>query len=152
VHDAVTLQRNAYPGISFAFDMPAEPWMANCDARLMGRALTNVLKNAVEAIAARAIQDGAALAGVVRVALERHGEGMRITVTDNGVGLPSAERHRLTEPYVTTRTKGTGLGLAIVKKVMEDHGGAVVLDDAPGGGAVVTLQLPPTAAQQAAAE
>ncbi|MBL8628972.1 MAG: hypothetical protein JNM81_05050, partial [Rhodospirillaceae bacterium] len=66
----------------------------------------------------------------------------QIRVSDNGVGLPAHERHRLTEPYVTTRTKGTGLGLAIVKKIVEDHGGTVTLDDAPvGSGALVTLTL-----------
>jgi two-component system nitrogen regulation sensor histidine kinase NtrY len=152
VHDAVALQRNAYPKLAFAFDMPAEPHVANCDARLLGRALTNVLKNAVEAIDARAGQDAAAPAGAIRVSLAARGPDTVIAVADNGVGLPSAERHRLTEPYVTTRAKGTGLGLAIVKKVMEDHGGSVSLDDAPGGGAVVTLQLPPLKPQQAAAE
>jgi two-component system nitrogen regulation sensor histidine kinase NtrY len=62
-----------------------------------------------------------------------------ISVEDNGRGLPRTERSRLTEPYVTTRTKGTGLGLAIVKKIMEDHGGDLTLGDRPGGGAAVTL-------------
>ncbi|MDX2144226.1 MAG: PAS domain-containing sensor histidine kinase [Rhodospirillaceae bacterium] len=152
VHDAVTLQRNAYPKIQFALALPELPHVARCDARLMGQALTNVLKNAVEAIEARAAQDAAAPPGIIRVAIERRGEDTVITVTDNGVGLPNAERHRLTEPYVTTRTKGTGLGLAIVKKVMEDHGGSIALDDAPGGGAAVSLQLPAAATQQAAAE
>jgi two-component system nitrogen regulation sensor histidine kinase NtrY len=65
-----------------------------------------------------------------------------ITVEDNGKGLPTIDRDRLTEPYVTTRTKGTGLGLAIVKKIMEDHGGRLVLEDRPGGGARVSLVFP----------
>jgi len=64
---------------------------------------------------------------------------LTVCVADNGCGLPKAERNRLTEPYVTTRTKGTGLGLAIVKKIMEDHGGSLILDDRPGGGASVRL-------------
>jgi two-component system nitrogen regulation sensor histidine kinase NtrY len=62
-----------------------------------------------------------------------------IEVEDNGPGFPKAERHRLTEPYVTTRERGTGLGLAIVKKIMEDHGGDLRLDDSPKRGAKATL-------------
>ena len=75
-----------------------------------------------------------------------HPEDDRVTVTvsDNGKGLPTDERDRLTEPYVTTRAKGTGLGLAIVKKIMEDHGGELVLTDRPGGGASVSLIIPRT--------
>jgi len=67
-----------------------------------------------------------------------------LSVQDDGVGLPVADRDRLTEPYVTHKPKGTGLGLAIVKKIMEDHGGRIILDDRPdqGPGAVATLCLP----------
>ena len=77
------------------------------------------------------------------VALEPNGAHFRLRVTDNGIGLPPEHRHRLTEPYVTTRAKGTGLGLAIVRKIMEDHGGEITLGDAEGGeGAEVTLTFP----------
>ena len=66
-----------------------------------------------------------------------------IEVIDNGIGFPKAERHRLTEPYMTTRKKGTGLGLAIVRKVLEDHHGNLILDDAPDGqGAMVRMVFP----------
>jgi len=150
VHDAVSLQRNAYPRIEIAFAMPETPVTAPCDARLIGQALTNVLKNAVEAIDARAAQSGAPFIGRIEVTLERADGAGIIRICDNGIGLPQAERHRLTEPYVTTRVKGTGLGLAIVKKIIEDHGGTVALDDAPGGGAVVTLTLADTVAARAA--
>jgi two-component system nitrogen regulation sensor histidine kinase NtrY len=72
---------------------------------------------------------------------------VKIVATDSGCGLPDADRSRLTEPYMTTRTKGTGLGLAIVNKVMEDHGGELWLEDAPQdegweSGARVTLIFP----------
>jgi two-component system nitrogen regulation sensor histidine kinase NtrY len=77
--------------------------------------------------------------------LEVDDERVAIIIADNGKGLPQEERDRLTEPYVTTRTKGTGLGLAIVKKVMEDHGGELVLEDRPSGvGAQVRLVIPKT--------
>ena len=72
---------------------------------------------------------------------------MRIGVTDDGIGLPQEDRERLTEPYVTHKPKGTGLGLAIVKKIMEDHGGRLVLDDradGPGAVASLTMPLPPS--------
>jgi len=140
VHDAVSLQRNAYPKIALAFDMPAEPISTACDSRLIGQALTNVLKNAVEAIDGHAAQSPG-FKGRITIELAREDDMCRIRVIDNGIGLPQSERHRLTEPYVTTRVKGTGLGLAIVKKIVEDHGGTVALDDAPDGGAVVTLML-----------
>jgi two-component system nitrogen regulation sensor histidine kinase NtrY len=65
-----------------------------------------------------------------------------IEVQDNGLGLPSEHPGRLTEPYVTTREKGTGLGLAIVKKIMEEHGGSLVMRNQPGGGASVELAFP----------
>ena len=57
-----------------------------------------------------------------------------VIVEDNGKGLPQQGRERLTEPYVTTRTKGTGLGLAIVKKIMEDHQGELVAGGWGDGG------------------
>jgi two-component system nitrogen regulation sensor histidine kinase NtrY len=139
VLDAVMLQRNAYPKISFSSSIPPESVLAKCDARLLGQALTNVLKNGMEAIEARLAQNPDSGAGEIRVELSRGDGTCIIRVTDNGVGLPKDERHRLTEPYVTTRTKGTGLGLAIVKKIVEDHGGSLSLDDAPQAGAQVTL-------------
>jgi two-component system nitrogen regulation sensor histidine kinase NtrY len=71
-----------------------------------------------------------------------------IAIRDNGIGLPTEQRHRLTEPYVTTRAKGTGLGLAIVRKILEDHGGELSLEDsfdeATGeiAGALIRMQFP----------
>jgi two-component system, NtrC family, nitrogen regulation sensor histidine kinase NtrY len=141
VHDAVSLQRNAYPKIEITFSMPPEPVTTACDYRLIGQALTNVLKNAVEAIDSRAAQNAEFSGGKIAVEITRVDGQCLIRVRDNGIGLPQSERHRLTEPYVTTRTKGTGLGLAIVKKIIEEHGGSVSLGDETGGGAVVTLTL-----------
>jgi two-component system nitrogen regulation sensor histidine kinase NtrY len=100
------------------------------------------LKNACEAIEARkATGDDAK--GRVSVLLEVDEERFSIRVIDNGIGLPPEHRHRLTEPYVTTRAKGTGLGLAIVRKIVEDHGGEIAIDDAPEHqGAQVRLTFP----------
>jgi two-component system nitrogen regulation sensor histidine kinase NtrY len=111
--------------------------VAPCDRRLFGQALTNLLQNAADAVAMR---PGA---GRIEIAVTGTSEEVRVSVTDDGVGLPQQDRARLTEPYVTHKPKGTGLGLAIVKKIMEDHAGRLALDDrTEGPGAVATLVLP----------
>ena len=112
----------------------------DCDRRQVGQVLTNILKNAAEAIEGRDEQAGRELPpGEISLKLTEEGSIVRIVVQDNGRGLPQEGRDRLTEPYMTTRSKGTGLGLAIVKKIMEDHGGEIVLEDREGGGARVSL-------------
>jgi two-component system nitrogen regulation sensor histidine kinase NtrY len=86
------------------------------------------------------------LKGRIHARLVADDGGVVFEVEDNGVGLPSKDRDRLTEPYVTSREKGTGLGLAIVKRILEDHGGELELADArEGRGALATLRLPPAA-------
>jgi two-component system nitrogen regulation sensor histidine kinase NtrY len=143
LQQAVFLQRVAYPQITFETHIPRELIWFECDGRLVSQALTNVLKNATESIAARGAE-GDDTPGRIAVAIETSDVQVAIKVSDNGVGLPAEHRHRLTEPYVTTRAKGTGLGLAIVRKIMEDHGGEIVLEDAAedGKGAQVTLAFP----------
>ncbi len=143
--EALILQRSAHPEIVWSTDIPERGPMAPCDRRLLGQALTNLLVNAADSVRMRARPEGAP--GHIGVAVTQEGGCVRIAVTDDGVGLPQADRDRLTEPYVTHKPKGTGLGLAIVKKIMEDHGGSVTLDDRSGTvgdteGAVVTLSLP----------
>ncbi len=143
LHQAVFLQRVAHPQIAFETNAPVDIVHFECDGRLVSHALTNVLKNATEAIAAReaAGTDGQ---GRIAVTLAQTGDRLVYRIADNGVGLPPEHRHHLTEPYVTTRAKGTGLGLAIVKKIVEDHGGEVTLADRSDGeqGAEVRLSFP----------
>jgi two-component system nitrogen regulation sensor histidine kinase NtrY len=142
LQQAVFLQRVANPDITFTTSAPKEAVHFEGDGRLIAQALTNVLKNAGEGIAAR-LAKGDNRPGAIHVAVEQGGSGFTYRIRDNGVGLPPEHRHRLTEPYVTTRAKGTGLGLAIVRKIMEDHGGAIILADSDDGpGAQVTLTLP----------
>jgi two-component system nitrogen regulation sensor histidine kinase NtrY len=147
LQQAVFLQRVANPAITFSTDAPKAPVWFEGDGRLISQALTNVLKNAGEGIAAR-IARGDDEPGKINIAIapshkENGGATFAFRVTDNGIGLPPEHRHRLTEPYVTTRAKGTGLGLAIVRKIMEDHGGEITLADVEGGeGAEVTLTFP----------
>ena len=98
------------------------------DRRLISQALTNIIKNAAEAIAAVPTSEFGR--GRIRVSAFRDGGDIVIDVIDNGIGLPKENRSRLLEPYVTTREKGTGLGLAIVGRILEDHGGRIELGDA----------------------
>lgn len=139
---ALFLQRNAHPKVTFSFSQPDGRPTVPCDSRQLSQAVTNLLQNAADAIDGR-VADGRDLPkGQVRMTLDYADGEAWIMVEDNGKGLPTVDRDRLTEPYVTTRAKGTGLGLAIVKKIMEDHGGRLVLEDRPGGGARVSLAFP----------
>jgi two-component system nitrogen regulation sensor histidine kinase NtrY len=136
---AVFLQQSAHPQTTYHVSLPEGVVMLSCDAALMSRALNNLLQNAADAIEGRLGDNSGGLPGEIWLTVTRGTGQVTISVEDNGRGLPRTERSRLTEPYVTTRTKGTGLGLAIVKKIMEDHGGDLTLGDRPGGGAAVTL-------------
>ncbi len=143
IEQAMFLLRGAHADIEFEFEHPATSVIASCDGEQIGRALTNLLQNAVDAVTIRQPEkSGPAKPGRISVRLIDDGAVLAIEVEDNGRGLPKADRHRLTEPYVTTRDQGTGLGLAIVKKIMEDHGGDLNLADSPQGGARIRLIFP----------
>lgn len=139
---ALFLQRTAHTDIDFEMIAPEAAPIVACDARLIGQALTNLLKNAGESIQGRTGSPAELPRGRVTIRVQPGDREMVVSVEDNGKGLPEQERHILTEPYVTTRSKGTGLGLAIVKKIMEEHGGELTLEDRDGGGAVVKLIFP----------
>ncbi len=130
VRQAVFLMRVGNSEIDIDSDIAEDPMPARFDRRLMSQALTNLIKNATEAIAAVPPADLGK--GSIRVFATREGGDIVIDVVDNGIGLPKENRSRLLEPYVTTREKGTGLGLAIVGRIVEDHGGSIELHDASG--------------------
>ncbi|MBN7760010.1 PAS domain-containing sensor histidine kinase [Nitratireductor aquibiodomus] len=141
--------------ITFERQISDTPLMGRFDARLLGQAFGNIIKNAAEAIDAAERQNGQQ--GAIRIAARMNGRFIQIEVIDNGKGLPRENRQRLLEPYMTTREKGTGLGLAIVKKIIEDHGGRLELHDAPddfhgGGGAMIRIILPAAGDAGSAAE
>jgi len=155
IKHAVFLQRVANPQITYAVLVPDEAVSVECDGRLVSQALTNVLKNAGEAVRARFGIDGdegqLADGGRIEIRIVQDAGRVSVEVADNGIGLPKEDRNRLTEPYVTKRVKGTGLGLAIVKKIMEDHKGSLSLEDAAktdetgatrDSGALVRLSFP----------
>jgi len=128
VRQAVFLMRVGHPEIDIDAEIAEDPMPARFDRRLMSQALTNLIKNATEAITA--VPPAELGKGAIRVYAARDEGDIIIDVVDNGIGLPKENRSRLLEPYVTTREKGTGLGLAIVGRIVEDHGGSIELRDA----------------------
>ncbi|WP_372885441.1 ATP-binding protein [Shimia sp.] len=144
----VLLQEAGQPGVSFETEICEGPVPADLDEAMIAQALTNLIKNAGEAIESRIDAGvGGDFRPRLRVACAVVGDWAEIRICDNGIGLPQ-DRARLFEPYVTTRDKGTGLGLPIVKKIIEEHGGSLVLDDAPvfegdtRAGAMALIRLP----------
>jgi two-component system, NtrC family, nitrogen regulation sensor histidine kinase NtrY len=128
VRQVVFLLRVAHPDIDLDVELESESMPARFDRRLISQALTNIIKNATEAIGA--VPPAELGRGRIAVRARRDGIDVVIDVIDNGIGLPKENRARLLEPYVTTREKGTGLGLAIVGRILEEHGGRLELRDA----------------------
>ncbi|MBO9449510.1 PAS domain-containing sensor histidine kinase [Tropicibacter sp. R16_0] len=131
VRDAVLLQQTGQPDLRIVADLPDDPITTDVDGTMLSQALTNLIKNAGEAI--ETLKEKGApdnLEPQIHVSLTNSDAGIVIKIADNGIGLPE-DRARLFEPYVTTRDEGTGLGLPIVKKIIEEHGGTLTLEDAP---------------------
>lgn len=141
---AIFLERNRGTDVRFEIDLPDADIHVDCDARQISRVLTNVLKNAAESILGAREEKMNGVIGEVHLRMDilNDGERVQIVIDDDGRGLPSDQRDRLTEPYVTTRTRGTGLGLAIVKKIIEEHNGGLTLSDREPRGAQIVLTLP----------
>ncbi|MEL7281972.1 MAG: ATP-binding protein, partial [Pseudomonadota bacterium] len=155
LREAVLLQEAGQPDVDFATAFHEGDIWAEVDATMISQALTNLIKNAGEAI--ESLQEKGAPEGhrpKIKVTSRVAGEEAVIEISDNGIGLPE-DRSRLFEPYVTTREKGTGLGLPIVKKIIEEHGGTLSLEDAepfedgahPGAKAIICLPILVGAAQ-----
>jgi two-component system nitrogen regulation sensor histidine kinase NtrY len=153
VRDAVTLQEAGQPDVTITADIPAAGQLVDVDATMISQALTNLIKNAGEATETYVEKKNPVdFNPRIKVAMTYDGTTAQIVISDNGIGLPT-DRARLFEPYVTTRSSGTGLGLPIVKKIIEEHGGTLVLTDAAdfdgaghvGAAAVITLPLGPLA-------
>ena len=148
VASSVSLQQAGQPNVLINLSQPKAPIIISLDATLINQALTNILKNAGEAIEARKKRDSSSsYIGVIDVVLLDEPNSVLLKISDNGIGLPQ-DRSRLFEPYVTTREKGTGLGLAIVKKIIEEHGGVLKLEDSELSetrdtiGALISIKLP----------
>ncbi len=145
--EAMFLHEVANPSIRFSITAPSPSPMLICDRRQLAQALSNIVKNGVEAIAQR---EGAVDPDIA-MTLSADADGVvTICVADAGIGLPM-QRDRIVEPYMTTRPGGTGLGLAIVKKIIEEHMGTIHFADREGGGTVVTIRIDPAALESAIA-
>jgi two-component system nitrogen regulation sensor histidine kinase NtrY len=152
VRQVAFLMRVGNTDIDIDVDITEDRMPARFDRRLISQGLTNIIKNATEAIAA--VPPAELDRGRIHISAARENGDIVIDVIDNGIGLPSESRNRLLEPYVTTREKGTGLGLAIVGKILEDHGGGIELHDAsaktPGArGAWIRLRFAAEAVTEA---
>ncbi len=147
LRDAVFLREMGNNDVTFLREFGDKPLEGSFDARMLGQAVGNLIKNAVEAIEAVPAEERRGGKVLVRSAYDEGQDSFVVDVIDNGRGLPVENRHRILEPYMTMREKGTGLGLAIVKKIIEEHGGQLELHDAPaefdhGRGAMIRIVLP----------
>jgi two-component system nitrogen regulation sensor histidine kinase NtrY len=150
VQEPIVLFREGHPDIQYVLRLPDKPIIMSFDRRLITRAVTNLVKNASEAVVSaketHAKTNG--WRGRIETIVTPQSDRVMIEVIDNGIGLPKQNRTRLLEPYVTTKgNKGTGLGLAMVQKITEQHGGTLTLEDAPPapgrtGGALIRITLP----------
>ncbi|WP_416797833.1 ATP-binding protein [Ciceribacter azotifigens] len=147
LRDAVFLREMGNNDVTFLREFGDKPLEGSFDARMLGQAVGNIIKNAVEAIEAVPAEERRGGKVLVRSTYDEGQDSFVVDVIDNGRGLPVENRHRILEPYMTMREKGTGLGLAIVKKIIEEHGGQLELHDAPaefdhGRGAMIRIVLP----------
>ncbi len=148
LRDAVFLREMGNTHVQFERELGDERLEGMFDARMLGQAFGNLIKNAVEAIEGVPSDQAREQPKIlVRSSLDPDRDRFTVDVIDNGRGLPVENRHSILEPYMTMREKGTGLGLAIVKKIIEDHGGQIELHDAPadfdqGRGAMIRVHLP----------
>ena len=149
VRQIVFMMRIASPDVEIHDRLPDEPVLATFDRRLLSQAVQNIIKNAGEAIAA--VPEEGRGAAEIDVSVVEEGGDVVIDVADSGKGFPAEGRHRLLEPYMTTREGGTGLGLAIVGKILEDHGGRIeLLDNPKRRGGLVRLRFARTRQENAA--
>ena len=138
---AATLRRSvrlvedsfAESGVRIRKSIPGDGASFDGEEKKLQQCFLNCMLNARQAM-----EEGGELA----VDLRAEGDAWIVSFADTGPGIPAGDRHRVFEPFFTTRPSGSGLGLSIVRRVIEDHGGAVAIGDRPGGGAVVTLTLP----------
>lgn len=141
VADVVFAREGIAKNIEIQNKISKTPIMVNCDAGQITQVLTNIIKNAEEAISEKQAADKNAEKGVIKVKISKVLNKCAIAIKDNGNGFPAEIKERITEPYITTKSKGTGLGLAIVKKIVEDHGGTIEFKNVSGG-ACVYLSFP----------
>ena len=136
INNVLTLQKQAYPQLRFVWAPPQNKVALPVDAQQFIQALTNIIKNAIEAVALVKKGEG----GIIEIELLNDENTLSVLVKDNGCGLPKEmSPEQLIKPYITRGKKGTGLGLAIVQKIMDDHQGSLTLENLANGGTMITL-------------
>ena len=129
--DVILLFEISSPAIKIKLKNPHGDINVNVDETMINQAFTNLIKNAGEAIESKAkLNSTNKFDPEIRIFIKKNVNNLEIIIEDNGIGLPTQERSRLFEPYVTNRENGTGLGLSIVKKIIEEHNGSLELLDA----------------------
>lgn len=139
--DIIFAREGMVPNIEFETKISKIPIIKACDAGQISQVFTNLIKNSEEAIQERIVTDKDFKHGKIKVKISKIMNKCAISIKDNGKGFPKEIKERITEPYITTKSKGTGLGLAIVKKIVEDHGGMIEFKNVSGG-ACVYLSFP----------
>lgn len=147
IHQSVSVPKAAHPELVILTNDLPERVAFECDQQQIRQVLTNLIKNAMEGIESKNenLDDPSLKSQQIEIKLEEKQDELHLSISDDGIGLPTEEREKLLEPYVTTRKKGTGLGLSIVRKIVEDHNGKLVLGDSNLGGAKMTLIFPNSA-------
>ena len=114
------------------------------DPEQIRRVVVNLVDNAADALDAQTRAGRNGHTGVIAVATKYDGADgvVRLTVTDNGPGIPPADREKLFMPYFSTKRRGSGLGLSIVRRIVVEHGGSIAVGDNEPSGTRVTVELP----------
>ena len=130
-----------YPEIEYELNLPEREVLFKCDSIQIGQLLTNLFKNAAEAImnSMEGLPEQSKRIGKISLNLLEDDQDLLVIITDNGAGFPDEILENATEPYVTSRDNGSGLGLAIAKKIMDDHQGELIIKNNPVDGATVSL-------------
>lgn len=137
VEDAITLYRSSYPGVEFDCENVAPDLQVDLDRRNISHVLANLLINAIDAMEGRGKIEFRA-----ELVKKKDSRYCRISIRDNGKGIPEEARQHVFTPYFTTKDTGTGLGLPIVERIVNDHGGSIWFDTAEGVGTTFYIDLP----------
>ena len=138
---SVKTEEARYPEIEYELNLPEREVLFKCDSIQIGQLLTNLFKNAAEAImnSMAGLPEQSKRSGKISLNLLEDDQNLLVIITDNGAGFPDEILENATEPYVTSRDNGSGLGLAIAKKIMDDHQGELIIKNNPDDGATVSL-------------
>jgi two-component system nitrogen regulation sensor histidine kinase NtrY len=135
LNDALALYNGLFAGVAFDRRFAAAIPQVRVDPEQMRRVVINLIDNAIEATE----REGTI---VVETSHDPANSLVRVTVADDGPGIPEGEREKLFLPYYSTKGRGSGLGLAIVRRIVAEHGGSIEVADNTPRGTRFTIELP----------